>query len=241
MKTNMPANNVIQFPGKKAEDKAPVTPEAVTPSNSTPPPLPKKPRAKKSNAVMAGLVLAIAMGTGAVNRYAFNSSVNSSDMSSVASSANGRTIASVNHRSWNRDASWEKQLAERLAKPQNREIASLARLGHAASKEEKLRWGTLEEKYTILYRDEVHTINSISLQDPTATPSYVLDRAKFLQDFGYLMEDNFHSAKLTTVENKDGKTLEAYILMDKDQRPMGSARFELDQYKRLLSLKVEPI
>jgi hypothetical protein len=230
-------NNVIQFPGakkKEADDKA-VAPTAAAPTSAVA--TAKKPArkaGKKAKAATAGTVLAIAMMTGAFNRFTFDQKMNSLD----ASSESGRSIASVGRAEWKRDAAWEKTLAESLASAQERSVASTG-LGHAATAEEKLRWGTLEEKYTIVYKTDVHNIEMITLQDTTTNPAYILDRNKFLHDYGQLLQDGYASAQLKSVEVEHGKTVESYTLYDKDKRPKAEAHFELDIHKRLLSLKVE--
>lgn len=230
------SNNVIQFPGRKKEDSKP---EATMPANQPAAPASPAPKAKKrgkaSKKTMAGTVLAIILATGAVNRYAFDNSVNSTSGSSM-----GRGLASAEKLTWTRDAQWEREIAEKLASPQVREVAS-TRIGRSATMEEKLRWGTLEEKYTINYKTENHGIQAISLQDESTDPSYILDRAKFLKEYGLLFDAEFKAAKLKSVESTDEKTVESYTIFDRQDRAKGEARFELDRHKRLISLKVEPV
>jgi hypothetical protein len=156
-------------------------------------------------------------------------------MASNASS--GRSIASVERVNWQRDAQWEKELSESLASDKVRDVASM-HVGRPATMEEKLRWGTLEEKYTVTFRPDVHEIQSISFQDPSGTPSYLLDRARFLDEYRELF--NASSSKLKSVEQTPDKTVESYTLYNKDHQPKGEARFELDRHMRLQSLKVEP-
>lgn len=228
---NKTPNNVLQFPGPKAQPAKPSTPAPQPAKQKEEPPQP--PKAKSVKKTTAGAVVAIALMTVAVNKYTFSES-NSASLSSNG----GRTIASINHDS--RDAAWEKDLAERLASAQVREVASV-NIGRPATKEEKLRWGVLEEKYTISYDKEEHRIRSILLQDEKTSPSYMLDRSKFLNEFGSLFSETFDSAKLKSVEKSEDKTVEAYTLFDKENNPKGEARFELDRHKRLISLKVEPI
>ena len=240
------SNNVIQFPGRKKE--AEVKPETAlppaTPENAVEHAIQKVKR-KASKKTLAGTVLAVILATGAVNRYAFDNHTQSMDFTSFNTEAVSnpnvqRAIASIEKFSYSRDSKWEKQLAEQLASSHVRDIAS-AHIGRAATMEEKLRWGTLEEKYTITYQAENHRIHSIFLQDEAADPAYILDRAKFLKDYGPLFESDFNSAKLKSVESNNEKTVEAYTLFDKQNRATGEARFELDRHKRLLSLKVEPV
>ncbi len=232
MEQNDGPNNLLQFPKKK---EAGHTTPPLAPIDA-----PKKeqvaPKSKKSKSTLAGAVLAIILATGASNRYAFQAHGQSG---STSASSASRAIASVERVNWSRDAHWEKQLAESLASSQVREIASIG-IGHDATLDEKLRWGTLEQKYTIVYRPEASLIQTIELQDVTTSPSYVLDRGEFLSQYGRLLATNFKSAKLKSVEMSHDKTIELYTIYDKDQRPKGEAHFELDKHKRLLSLKVEP-
>ncbi len=245
-------NNVIQFPGRKRETETSKEVTAGSPIPSTPDKIavgkPAAPAAaaparkkKTSKKTMAGTVLAIILATGAVNNFVFESRVQSIDFisDSRAGTEAGRGIASVEQLPWARDAKWEKETAEKLASPGLRTIAS-HNIGRPATLEENLRWGTLEEsKYTITYKPDTRQIHSILLQGETGDPSYVLDRAKFLQEYGSLFDSHFQSAALKSVETVNEKTVESYTLFDKNKQATGEARFELDRHKRLLSLKVE--
>lgn len=237
MSENKSPNNVIQFPGakrKEAEEVKPATTSAPAPQAAVAEKPARKP--KKAKSVTVGAVIAVILGTAAVNRFAFQST-NQMDMASNSGITRG--IASVGKLELQRDASWERDMAEQLAAVKPRTVASVG-IGHPATQEEKLRWGTLGEKYTIVYRPEAHKIDSILLQDKASNPSYILDRNKFLKDYGTLLEEDFTSAKLKSVEKSNDKTVEAYTIFGKDKQPKGEARFELDVHKRLLSLKVEP-
>lgn len=233
-------NNVIQFPGRKREEAKPeaaVATPAAAPQATAPETVSPKRKRKASKKTLAGTVLAVILASGAVNRYVFETKIYSTEFISTSESA-GRGIASVSK--FARDSRWEKELAERLASPTTRGVAS-THIGRSATKEEKLRWGTLEEKYTITYKADSHRIHSILLQGESADPSYILDRAKFLREYGPLFESNFESAKLRSVESNNEKTVEAYTIYDREKRATSEARFELDRHKRLISLKVEPV
>lgn len=240
MSSNQAPNNVIQFPGNRKKEAEDVKNENTPPA--TPAQAKKSPKKPSKKTTGAG-VLAIMLFTAATNSHVFSTASHSTDLSSEG---HGRGIASVSSISelerftWKRDAQWEKQLAERLASAKVREVAS-TNIGRAATKEEKLRWGILEEKYTITYQGDDHKISSILLQDPTARPLYILDRAKFLAEYGNLFDGDFESSKLKSVETSNDKTVESYTLYDRDQKPTGEARFELDRHKRLISFKVEPV
>ena len=229
-------NNILQFPARKKEAE---NPPAATVNPTAEKPKKAAAAAKGSKKTVAGSVLAIMLVTVAVNKYTFQS-VNQSEMASNGGAGvAGRQIASVDH-AFVRDAQWEKQLANRLASTQARAVAS-STVGRNATIEEKLRWGILEEKYTITYSAGENQINTILLQDPVAKPSYILDRPKFLNEYGSLFESNYNTAKLKSVQKSEDKTVESYTLFDKENKPKGEARFELDRHKRLISLKVEPV
>lgn len=224
--------NIIQFPGKKAgsveKPAAPVKKEQDIVKSAV--------VSKKS---VLGTALAIALMSMAVNKYTFESG--SSEKIDLASNgAQGRYIASVDRTLKNRNAKWEMQLADSLASVQVREVASTG-IGRTATPEERLRWGILEEKYTITYSAEGHRIDSILLQDALAKPAYILDRHQFLSEYGSLFEGNFDSASLKSIEKSDDKTVESYTIFDKENKPRAEARFELDRHKRLISIKVEPV
>lgn len=235
------SNNVIQFPGRHRETGASevAAPEAQSAH------LPKaaaavaaQPIKKKSKKTIAGSVLAIAMATLAVNRYVYSQNSSQTHTAELASvSGISRTIASVERVNWKRDAAWEKKIAESLASSNVRNIAS-TEVGRSATLEEQLRWGTLEEKYTITYRAENREISSIAYQDSEGNPSYVLNRKEFLKQYASLF--NAASTKLSSVEESSDKTIESYTLFDSERHAKGEARFVLDRHKRLLSLKVEP-
>lgn len=250
MSDEQKTNNVIQFPGRKREtDNGKPEASAEAPVPSTPakvaagkPAAPAKKKASKKT--LAGTVLAIVLASGAVNKFVFETPVQSydfvSDSRAVNSSA-GRGIASVEQFTWVRDAKWEKEMAENLASAQVRSLAS-TNIGRPATLEERLRWGTLEDaKYTITYKPDTRQIDSILLQGQSSDPSYILDRVKFLKEYGTLFEAQFESASLKSVESINEKTVESYTLFDKLHKATAEARFELDRHKRLISLKVEPV
>ncbi len=232
-------SNVLQFPTRKKDADVPPTLDKAPANNSTPDK--STPTKKGSKKAMAATVLAISLLTVAVNKHTFDSApVGSTDMASVAGDSMGRKIASVERMNFTRNPQWEKQLADSMSSVQVRDVAS-AGVGRTVTVEEKLRWGTLEEKYTITYSAAEHEINSILLQDPVAKPSYILDRPKFLTEYGHLFKGSFDTARLKSVEKSEDKTVESYTLFDKENKARGEARFELDRHKRLISLKVEPV
>ncbi len=174
-------NNVIQFPGAPQPTQNTALKARIA----------KERRAKvapqaKFNLKVFGAIVAIMMASGAVNRYAFRTNLEQSY--TLVGSNSARSIASVHPVKDERDASWEMNLAESLASPQIRSIAS-SRIGHTASLEDRLRWGTLQLKYTIV-KPEGTTIRSISLPDERTEPAYILNRREFLDEFGVLLAES---------------------------------------------------
>ncbi len=221
------SGKVIHFP-RRTNASAPVPKsELKTPAGES--------AAGYRNLAVGGAVLAILLATGAANRSTFNH-----NQGLVENRNGGRGLASASSPLIiNRDAKWEKQLAERLVQKSGRQIAS-SQIGRVASLEDRLRWGPLEEKYTI-YKEDAKRISAIFLQDPETSPAYILNRGKFLQQFGSLLTKDFDSAQLKAIETgPNNQVIEAYTIFDKQKQPCAVAHFELDQYSRLLSLNVKP-
>lgn len=248
MKDGKAPNNVIPFPSKRkpldgVDDQVPGA-DNGTPSR------PKVKKGKPSRGLgktktLAGSVLAIALATGATNRVAFHRTrQNETTNVAFVSTEGGRSIASIGSAPA-RDARWEMELAESLASTQVVDQASLG-VGRPATASERLRWGVLEEKYTILYKAGTKpgdpSIESIELQNPESTnPAYVQSRVQFLREFGTLLSPTFAGAELKSTERMNGKTFESYVVFGENRRPCGQARFELDRHMRLLSLKFAPV
>ncbi|MGE0529038.1 MAG: hypothetical protein AB7G93_08945 [Bdellovibrionales bacterium] len=222
MSTKKVPDNVIPFPGPRP-----------------PPPPERKGQGKKKTSAKNGaaVVLAIILATFAVNREVFESRPQSVSLSSRAPEGVDRAIASVDPSVPVRNPEWEMKLAEELASVKTRGPAS-AQIGRPATVQERLRWGTLEEQYTINYKPADRSISSVQLQDSSARPTYVLDRGEFLESYGALLDAAYDSAKLKSVQKIDGRIFESYTIFDKNNQPKGEVRFELDRHKRLLSLKV---
>lgn len=232
-------DNVIQFPGRRKSEESsssqPVQKAKVQMDRRLP----------VTNKTLLGSLIAVMIATGAVNRFAFETSVETLDLASlraeeVSDPRVQRGLASIERFKFERDAKWEKDLAERLASPRIRELAS-PQIGRAPTMEEQLRSGILEEQhYTFTYGSNGRKIRGILLQGPEARPSYILDRIKFLNEFGPLFEDQFKAAEFRSVVNQGDHILESYTVYDQEGRAISSALFELDQHHRLISLKVEP-
>lgn len=237
-------NNVLQFPkaqppGGERRDGDRRNDRRVTGKS-------KLPLSLGSKAMLnyIGTFIAILFATGAINRYAFQSgNVGANEAAyhvkgirSLASAFDSGKSPSRSVTHWSRNARWEMQLAESLASARVRSIASI-QVGQRASLEDKLRWG-LFEQYTFQLGD-AKRIKSILLQDKESNPTYILDRKKFLSEYGALLSREFGSARLKSVDVQQDRIVEAYILFDKSNNPTAEAEFELDRFKRLLSLNIK--
>jgi hypothetical protein len=228
-------SNVIPFP--KAQ-------QPTSNSGQTPPP-PRKPTIKKKvtvNPSLAATVLslfAIALAAGASNRSVFKQNEGWVDVASL--SADDRGIASVEPSVTDiRDAAWEKSIAESLASAEVRDIASVS-VGHEASLDEKVRFGVLERKYTILRDLKRNEVESITLQGSSSKPSFVMDRSQFLGQFGRWISEKYGTSELKSSEVKQDRRYEAFTIFDRKHTAYATAKFELDNYQRLLSFHLEPI
>jgi hypothetical protein len=234
--------NVLQFPKQPSRPAAPgeAVSRRATDDVSSGPVLPVSPRPSLLTLSAIGLV------AGLVNFSVFHLGATRSDELVTQNETGARPLARVALRSpasadsakSDSTASSDSALAESLASAKTRNVASINHIGRGATLEEKLRWGLLEEKYT-MYKPDTRQIQSISLQDPEAEPAYLLDRNKFLKEYGSLLEESFNSAQLNSVQVNETKTIESYTLFDKDKRPKAEAQFELDRHKRLLSINVK--
>src|SRR5207244_340076 len=100
-----------------------------------------------------------------------------------------------------------------LASTEVRDLASVS-VGHEASLDEKVRFGVLERKYTVLRdltRDE---IESVTLQGQNVEPSVLTDRAQFLGKFGHWMSEKYSSSELNSTEVKKDRLLETFTIYD---------------------------
>lgn len=229
-------SNIIQFPKPQ---------QAPTANSSTPPQTPKKaPQKKKAkfNAPLASTVcsmIAIVLATGASNSSIFKKNEGWVDVASVAGDSRG--IASVDPMLPElRDAAWEKSIADSLASAEVRDLASVA-VGHKASLDEQVRFGVLERKYTILRDLQRNEVESIILQGTGSEPSIVMNRAQFLGKFGRWISDKYSSSELKSAEVQKGNRVEAFTVFDTQHKAFATAKFELDNYQRLLSFRFEPL
>lgn len=237
-KNKLPENVVSLSDFRKAKEMpAPVEPAPQKPSSGK-----TKSKPKRTQKAMASTLGVLALSL--VFNYQIDHLNQSETMSMASVQSRGRFPSAVDGSRrtvrFERDAAWEKRLAESLARSKTRDIASSA-IGRPATAEEKLRWGVLGNKYTILYENSADRIQSISLQNKEFSPSYLRDREEFLQRFGELFVGDVASTELSSVERTSEMTIELYKVYGKNGQLNREVRFELDRYDRLLSLKVQPI
>lgn len=231
--------NVIPFP-KSQQPATPSTPAPVQ-KPSRRPAGKKKMKPSRSLAITVGSMLAIAIATGTTNSAFFSSE---SGMASLAS----RVPQSVDSHNVDdvlpalpeeRDAAWEKSIAESLASTDVRDMASVA-VGHEASLDEKVRYGILERKYTILRDLKRNEVESIILQG-TGTPSLVPNRSEFLGKFGRWMSEKYGFSEMKSSEVVKDRRLESFTVFDSSHKAYALAKFELDTSGHLLAFHFEPL
>src|ERR1700722_14829289 len=126
--------NVIQFP--KSPSGSPQTGSFQNQRPPEPPSGKKSSLKNRSLTVTAVSMVAIAIATGTGNSTLFRRTAGTVDLPSVSV---GRGIASGEPIQEQRNAAWEKSVAESLASAEIRDIASLG-VGHEASMDEKVRF-----------------------------------------------------------------------------------------------------
>lgn len=229
-------SNVIQFP------KPQPAPASGSPTPSQPVKKPSSKKKAKFNASLATTVcslMAIALATGVSNSSFFKKNEGWVEIASL--SADNRGIASVEPNELEfRNAAWEKSVAESLASTDERDLASVA-VGHEASEDEKVRFGVLERKYTILRDLKRNEVESITLQGTGSEPSMVLNRSAFLGRYGHWISDKYGFSELKSSETKQDHRYEEFTLFDSQHKAFATAKFELDNYQRLLSFHLEPL
>ena len=220
------AAKVIRFPGKHKETESTVEPnnDAKNAATVTLPVGAANVRLQIRAGVSVGL-LAIALATVAVNRYAYRGGEMKTDSGS-------RAVASV-HEHLERDAAWEKSLAERLSQPGA--VSAAAQLGRKATRGEELRFGTLEDRYVIDWTPG-RTIRNIKLgqAEPVA-----LDGLRLVTQYGSLFDQNFAAARPKSGEGA-GAT-ETYELLNADGQVLSRATFAYDAERRLISVENTPV
>ena len=236
-KTPESNQNVLPFPNRrKAADTVEESAKSATPDFG---PAPKAAVAVAASArrplpkgIIGGTV-AVLLATVAVNRFVYRTSAKEGE------GTPGRAIASVGStQELTRDPVWEKALAESLASV--RGIASV-QVGRGPTLEEKLRWGTLEEKYDLTFTGPTmpRELRGITWRGASSgAPLEMPDRAKFIHEYGPLF--NADAGRAISTEKSLDKSVETFELVGENLSGRRIVRFELDNQMRLLSMSVEP-
>lgn len=213
----MSDNKIIKFPVEKVKNKKGKKTSATK--------LQQSDSLKKAAPVTMFTILCI---------YLFS---NTMLMSNSEKKIESRAIASLGQFSeYQRDIAWEHQLAQQLAsKPLKRGIASV---GSSPKLQEELTAELLHSKYRIKFSSG--KIVNIELTDTIdqVTPTYI-DGHKFLTSYRQLLPINFVNAKMSSKIHENNKVHEIYNLIDSNNNVIGNVKFELDQYGRLLAMKVQ--
>jgi hypothetical protein len=108
--------------------------------------------------------------------------------------------------------------------------------------DETVRYGVLERKYTILRDLKRNEVESIILQGTGSEPTMLRNRSEFLGKFGKWLSDRYSSADLSSSKSIDNEhKVESFTVYDASHKPFATAKFELDNYQRLLALHFEPL
>ncbi len=219
-------NNVIHFPGRRAEGS----------NTDSQGPLPQQPR--MSGPQKPWFKGALAIGGIALIGIVINGISPSQGQLDQASL--GRGIASVDDRSLqpgDRDSRWERSLANDLSKRGGRELASLS-LGKRPSPEDRLRFGTLKSQYAVVLNGgRLLEVRWPANQSPT-NMVYLTNPGHFLEENRELLPADFHVAVHESEAKGQKGQLAKYALLDQAGRKIASAEFGLDSYGRLLALSI---
>lgn len=221
------AAKVIRFPGKHNPAKQ----NELTEAAPAPAPAPVATTTRLRTGVGVSL-LAIALATVAVNQYAHRNADLARDGDA------GRAVASVVKHP-ERDAAWEKNLAERLAQPGALRVP--AQIGRGATPGEELRYGLLEDHYVIDWRVDQTSrrIRGISLgkAEPVA-----VDGARMLARYGSLFNAGFKNVRLVDRSAPDqGRVTESFELLDGAGAVISRAKLAYDAERRLISVENTPV
>lgn len=153
----------------------------------------------------------------------------------VKNQSSYRTIASDD---FTRDAKWEHQLARQLAeKSPSRGIAGIAKTPQLR---DELTAVFLHNKYRVEFSNgKIKNIELAELSD-SFEPQYV-DSGKFIKTYGELFPFSTGDVFEKLTEKENSNTREKYLFMDENKQKKGEIHFELDQYGRLLSVKIPEI
>jgi len=134
----------------------------------------------------------------------------------------------------------EKSVAESLASVEVRDLASIS-VGHEATLDEKIRYGILERKYTILHDLQRNEVEAITLQGSDTEPTFVSNRSEFMGKYGRWMSEKYGFSELKSSEVIQKIRVEFFTVFDSNHKPYATAKFELDSFQRLLAFHFEPL
>lgn len=148
-----------------------------------------------------------------------------------------RFIASTGGAVSYKDVEWEHQLAKKLSQ-EKFGIRAPASISNSVSKIDQLRYGALAGKYSVLSSLEgassISKVEYVASSEVSDQPLFI-DSEKFLNDYKGLLAVNFDSFG---PGQKVDSGHQEYQLLDKEQKKVGKASFELDSDGRVLSISV---
>jgi hypothetical protein len=149
----------------------------------------------------------------------------------------GRNVASAGPIDPMRDIEWEHSLAERLAKKDLRNPASV--LSETPTKMDALKFGYFEGKYSLSEKNG--KLLGVEFQETVSGdgPKYISDRLDFIKENEDLIGLSFSQVERAPASEQDPFS-EIYWLKNDKHKVQGSVKFTMDSEKRLLSLKVLP-
>ncbi len=236
-------NNVIPFPGPKARTEqkpADKTPKAPKPSK-------KKALVENKKLLISSSLLSIVFVVTMANRNLMKAEEASIQWVGNEQ-VNSRSIASVEHTRFERNADWEKDVAQELSQSLGRKPASIS---STASDEQQFRYGFLGTAYRVLYNangkveeivyDPAPLAKSDSKSDDESKLKYlsaadILDgKYKSFLPWSYT---NWTNTEKKTIQNE---IVEVISLLGRDGKTVGLVTFKTDVHGRFLSMKAQSI
>ena len=235
-------NNVIPFPGPKArtEQKPAATPKAPKPSK-------KKALVENKKLLISSSLLSIVFIVTMANRNLMK--VEGPSFQWAAHEQMGsRSIASIEPSRFERNADWEKDVAQELSQSFGRKPASIST---TASDEQQFRYGFLGTAYRVLYNangkveeivyDPAPLAKSEANADADSKLKYlsasdILDgKYKSFLPWNYV---NWTNTEKKTIQNE---IIEVISLLGRDGKTVGLVTFKTDVHGRFLSMKAQSI
>lgn len=159
-----------------------------------------------------------------------------SDNQSQSSDLN-RAIASARPMNLFRDIEWEHDLAQKLGQEPAIDERVPASVSRNLSSLDQLRYGPLAGKYSVvnrLFKDDpkILEITYVDSYDVSDRPVF-LNPEDFLTQYKDLVAVPFETYSL----QEKSQSAETFRLLDKTQKPTGTAVFQMDEDGRLLSVR----